>query len=824
LPQPPIGRIAVAIAPSNPSHVYALIGSKHGMLWQSLDRGDHWTQVSDNRSLDIRPFYFSRLEVSPVDENKVYFLSLNLMESTDGGKTAHDADRGVHSDHHAIWIDPKNPNRIFQGNDGGAYVSLDGAKTWRFLDGLAIEQFYMVAADSAVPYTLCGGLQDNNAWCGPSSNLGGRSVVNANWYTVTGGDGEYAVPAPSNSNIIYVDSQNGDIMRLDKSTHIGHFVRPYLMGVEEMKPADLKYRFNWTTPIAVSRTDANEVYVGGNVLFKSTDGGQNWTPISGDLTRNDKSKQDVAGGPVQHDISGAESYATLLCISIAPADANVIWTGSDDGLVHVTRDGGKTWTDTTPHISGAPEWARVYQIGVSPFDAGTAYVAFDAHELDDRRAYVYKTADYGQSWQKITGGLPDSPVAVVREDPNQRGFLVLGNEAGLFHSQDGGQHWQQIKADFPTTPVFDLIFVKNGYDLVVATHGRGLFVFDNIRPLEELTAESQAGDFHLFTLAPGTLFHHWQTGESQPGAFSTPNAPDGVVIDYFLKSKIEATPEQKRAHETPVKIVITDSHGQTVNTVYGPSLAGINRYVWNMHYEPAKRVESETPPPGQGGAEEEEPGGGGGFFGRGQGPWVLAGSYHVTVAVKGQTQQADITVRPDPNLHIDPAVFRVQTEAALEMRSHVDALHEMLNRIDGMEHGLTSFQNTVQNDKDLREKYASLLKQGHELETKLKAVKAKVYSPTLQRTAGEDSIHELADFESQLSGLAREFGFSYSEPPNALQKDRMAELSKQVEEHLAEFNQLLGTDVAAYNKAAFAAGAPTLFAGESVAVKAAPAL
>lgn len=820
-PEPPLGRIAVAIAPSNPSHVYALIGSKHGMLWQSLDRGDHWTQVSDNRALDIRPFYFSRLEVSPTDEHKIYSLSLNLMESDDGGRTAHDADRGVHSDHHAIWIDPKNPNRIIQGTDGGAYVSLDGAKAWRFLDGLPIEQFYMVAADSKVPYTLCGGLQDNNAWCGPSSNLGGRSIVNADWYTVAGGDGEYAVPAPSDPNIIYADSQNGDIRRLDKTDHMGHYVRPYLMGVEEMKPADLKYRFNWTAPIAVSRTDANEVYLGGNVLFKSTDGGQHWTAISDDLTRNDKSKQDVAGGPVQHDISGAESYDTLLCISIAPTDASVIWTGSDDGLVHVTRDGGKTWTDTTPHISGAPEWARVYQVGVSPFDAGTAYVAFDAHELDDRHAYVYKTADYGRSWHKISSGLPDSPAIVVREDPNQRGFLVLGNATGLFYSCDGGEHWQPLKADFPTTPVFDVMFVKNSYDLVVATHGRGLFVFDDIRPLEELTAETQAGDFHLFTPAPGTLFHHWQTGESQPGAFSAPNAPEGVVIDYFLKSKLEVTPEQRRAHESPVKIVVTDSHGQAVNTVYGPSLAGLNRYVWNMHYEAAKRVESETPPPGQAGAEEEP---GGGFFGRGQGPWVVAGNYHVAVSVKGQTQQADISVRPDPNLHIDPAIFRAQTEAALQMRSEVDALHEMLNRIDSMEHELTAFQNNLQNDKDLREKYASLLKQGHELDNKLKAVKAKVYSPTLQRTAGEDDIHELADFNSQLSGLARELGFAYGEPPNALEKELMAQLSTELHEHLAEFNQLLGSEVAAYDKAAYAAGAPTLFAGGPVNVKPTPAL
>jgi photosystem II stability/assembly factor-like uncharacterized protein len=818
LPQGPWGRTALAAAPTNPSHVYALIAAKRGMLWQSMDRGDHWTQVSDNRAVDIRPFYFSRVFVSPEDENKLYFLSFNVMESADGGKTAHNVGRGVHPDHHALWIDPRNPKRMLEGNDGGVYLTMDGARTWDFLDALPIEQFYMVAADSATPYTLCGGLQDNSAWCGPSSNLGRRAgVANADWYTVAGGDGEYAVPAPSDSNIVYADSQNGSIRRLDKRTHIGHSVRPYLEGVEELKPSDLKYRFNWTSPIAVSETNPNEVYLGGNVLFKSTDGGRNWTPISGDLTRNDRSKQDVSGGPVQHDISGAETYGTIICFTLAPTDPNVIWVGTDDGLVQVTRDGGKTWTNTTPHISGAPEWARVYQIGVSPFDAGTAYLAFDGHELGDRHAYVYKTANYGESWQKISAGLPEAPVEVVREDPNKRGLLVLGSEIGLFYSADAGEHWNPLKANLPTMPVWDIKFIKASSDLVLATHGRGLFVLDDIRPLEELTSGIETSDFHLFTPAAGTLFHHWQSGPG--GSYTAPNAPEGVEIDYSLKSKIEVTPEQRRAHEGPVKIVITDSHGQTVNTVYGPALAGINRYVWNMHYEAARRVQADIPPEEPGGEEQ-----GGGFFGKGVGPWVLAGNYHIAVTVKGQTEKADVSVRPDPTLQIDPADFRAQTEAALQMRSEVDALNDMINRIDGMDHEITSFQNTVHADKDLESKYHSLLGQAHSLDGKLKALKAKVYSPTLQRAAGEDDVHELADFQAQLSGLAGGLGFGYAEPPTALEKERMSELSKQLDGYIAEFNDLLKGDVAAYNKAAEAASAPTLFAGDPLAIKPPPSL
>ncbi len=538
LPEAPLGRIAVAVAPTNPNHLYALVAAKRGMLWQSTDLGDNWTEVSDNHSYDVRPFYFSRLMVAPDDENRIYFMSFNLVESDDGGRTSHTADRGVHSDHHALWIDPRNPLRMIQGNDGGVNLTLDGAHTWRFLNNLPIEQFYMVSTSSDTPYSVCGGLQDNSAWCGPASNLAGRAVGAADWYTVTGGDGEYAVFAPSDSNIVYVDSQNGDMTRLDKKTHLTRSIRPYLEGVEEVKPADLKYRFNWTSPIAVSETNADEAYLGGNVVFKTTDGGRNWAPISGDLTRNDKSKQEIAGAPVQHDISGAESYDTILTITLAPTDAKVIWVGTDDGLVQVTRDGGKNWSNVA--VSGAPEWARVYQVGVSPFDAGTAYVTYDAHELDDSKPYVYKTSDYGKTWTPISSGLTTDYCAhVVREDPNQRGFLVLGNDAGLFFSQDAGEHWQPLKSNFPTVPVYDVKFVKATHDLVVATHGRGLWVLDNIRPIELLTAKMQDSDFQLVSTAPGTIFHHWRGaggggfGGGSPD-FSTPNAPEGPEIDYYL--------------------------------------------------------------------------------------------------------------------------------------------------------------------------------------------------------------------------------------------------------------------------------------------------
>ena len=812
LPEGPVGRIAVAVAPSNPEHVYALIAAKHGMLWQSMDMGDSWSEVTDNHALDVRPFYFSKVIVSPDNERKLFFLSFNMMESEDGGKTAHNADRGVHPDHHALWIDPANPNRIIQGQDGGAYLSLDGAKTWRFLDTIPIEQFYQVAMDSREPYRVCGGLQDNSGWCGPSSDLGGRGVSGEAWYTTVGGDGEYVVPAPSDPDIVYSDSEDGSINRLDLKTHLMRHIEPYLDSVQNMKPADLKYRFNWTSPIAVSDKDANEVYLGGNVLFKSTDGGKNWAPISGDLTRNDKSKQEIAGGPIQHDISGAESYDTILCITLAPTDNKVIWVGSDDGLVHVTKDGGKTWSNVTAHVPGAPEWARVYQIGVSPFDAGTAYVSYDAHMLDNRGAYVYRTDNYGATWQKITNGLPaGSPVYVVREDPNQKGFLAAGTDTGLYYSVDRGDHWTQLKADFPTAPVWDLKFAKETHDLVVATHGRGIFVLDDIRPVEELTAAIEADDFHVFTTAPGVMFHHWRTDEGQGNAYSAPNGPGGVVIDYFMKKEIKATPEQKKEHQSPVKIVIDDEHGATVTTDYGPSEAGINRFVWNLRYEGPVNLKYEKMP------EMNE------YFNPNRGPMVVPGTYRISLTVNGQTQTQEARVLADPNLTIEPAIFEAQTRSGLEARNDVSAVNEMINRIDLINKQIGDFDAMVQSsqDKALQAKYKPLIEQGKELTKKLSAAKDEVLAPGIQRDVAEDDLHELQRLQSELAGMAYEVSGSFGEMPSPIVLDELHKLEGELNGHLKSFNELLKTDVAAYNKKAEAEGAPTVYEGAPVEIKAA---
>ncbi|MBV9145268.1 MAG: hypothetical protein JO065_05085, partial [Acidobacteria bacterium] len=393
LPRPPVGRIGLAVAPSNPKHVYALVESKDGVLWDSSDYGEHWTKVSDNYLINARPFYFGHLFVAPKDEHKIYFLSFDVVLSIDGGKTARIISRGVHADHHALWIDPEDPNRLIEGNDGGVYTSWNGGQTWQFRDSLPIEQFYSVALDGRTPYMLCGGLQDNSGWCGPSQTLSRGPIANNEWWTTVGGDGQYVVPATKGSNLIYSDSQYGEIEALDRETGERRHIRPYMLSQGDMELSQLKYRFNWTSPIAVSASDGKDVYLGGNVLFHSSDGGEHWKAISPDLTHNDKSKQVLTGGDILKDLSGAENYDTILSISLSPVDPKVIWVGTDDGYVQVTRDGGQSWNNVTSKIPQLPDWGRISQIEASPFDAGSAYVAVDFHETDDNRAYVFKTHD-----------------------------------------------------------------------------------------------------------------------------------------------------------------------------------------------------------------------------------------------------------------------------------------------------------------------------------------------------------------------------------------------------------------------------------------------
>jgi photosystem II stability/assembly factor-like uncharacterized protein len=870
LPEGLVGRIGIGIAPSNPNHVYAVVESRAGTLYESTDGGDHWRLVSPSRAYSVRPYYFSQVVVSPEDENHVYFGSFNLMESTDGGRTVHPLDPQVHPDHHAVWVDPQDPRRIVQGNDGGVFTTTDRGKTWRFLNNLPIEQFYSVALDRSTPYALCGGLQDNNAWCGPSGG-GGQS----RWVTVTGGDGQYAVPAPSDSSVLYVDSQNGFAQRLDLVRGTSRSIRPYLQDASDTPPAELRYRFNWTTPIAVSATNADEVYIGANVLFRSTDGGRSWNTISPDLTNNDKSKQRISGGPINHDISGAETYNTILSVTLAPSDANVIWVGTDDGNLQVTRDGGRTWTNTRPRMPSLPAEGRFYQVGVSPFDAGVAYAALDRHMFADMHPYVLRTADYGRTWTRMDAGLPaDQPAHVVRESPSQRGLLVLGTDDALWWSRDSGARWTRFNT-FPTAPVWDLKFAQRTHDLVVATHGRGLFVLDDLSPVEQLTADVERSAFELFRPLPATSTWGRTPQAVDPAQFQVPAAPRGAVINYWLANKAEAASGARRGggagtgdsvrasaragaqaggraggrpgagasaemggtgvpsspaagadtasdpaaggggrggpggrgRRGPVRVVILDAAGDTVATGDAPGEKGINRYVWNLRYAGPTRLDFDQETQGEGG------GGGGG--GRG-GFAALPGTYTAVVTANGVTRTAPVQVLPDPHLAYDVAAGQAQLAASRRLQHQVSALNTMLNRLHSLRAQLQGTARLYGGEDGTGS--PEVLARGRALDRQLRALSDSIYNPDVQRGVVQDDIHYLSDFYGTLTGL----GFGFGGPPQApspLLMENIQQVSARLNQFLARYNQLVQTDVAAYNQFAVAHSAPVLVAGPPVTVK-----
>ncbi|MBV9110858.1 MAG: hypothetical protein JO306_15715 [Gemmatimonadetes bacterium] len=865
LPEGIVGRIAVAMAPSSPSHMYAVIESREGTVWESTDAGDHWRRVSSSRAYSVRPWYFSQVNVDPTDENHVYFASFNLMESRDGGRTVRAVDPDVHPDHHALWIDPRNPRRIIQGNDGGVFVTSDQGKTWRFLNNLPIEQFYSVFLDPSTPYNVCGGLQDNNGWCGPASAPGGSSLSQSRWITVTGGDGQYVVPAPSDSTIIYVDSQNGFITRVDLKTGVTRSIRPYLQTVENTVPADLQYRFNWTSPIAVSPRDANEVYIGANVVFRSRDGGQTWQAISPDLTNNDKSKQRTSGGPINHDISGAETYNTILSVTLAPSDPeNTIWVGTDDGNVQVTHDAGRTWTNVRPR--GLLPEGRVYQVGVSPFDPNTAYITVNRHEFADMHPYVLRTGDGGRSWTRMDAGLPaDQPAHVVRESPGRRGFLVLGTDNGLYWSRDTGLHWTRFDG-FPHAPVWDVKFAERTHDIVVATHGRGILVLDDASALEQLTPEIERTAFEVFRPLPTVSFYGRQLTGVDPSLFSAPNAPRGAVINYWLAEKVQprgaaraaingpsnsvaagnarnargaqqgrpaaADTSSRRgmmaanggesgdrpasgeggdgpgnnagASNRPVRIVVMDASGDTVTTAMAPGEQGMNRWVWNLRYSGPTQVSFE-----QQAAGEE----GGGR--RGGGPSALPGTYTVYVTANGVTRSTQVQVVPDPRLPWDTLAARQQFVLARRLTHQVTALNTMLNRIHSLRGQIANAQTAMREAGVRDSASAGRLRR---IDAQLRMLSDSIYNPDVQRGVVQDDIHYLTDFQGMFQGLGFAGG-GYNQAPTPLVMESVNRLSAQLDQFLARYNALVQNDIAAYNRDAAAHGSATLVPGGPVVVK-----
>ena len=702
-----LGRCALDIYRKNSNIVYALVEHQTlGGVYRSEDKGVTWRRMSETNP---RPSYFSQIRVDPNTDLKIWLGGVNIYMSEDGGKTFDQSRfRDVHSDVHAIWIDPANSDHLWIGCDGGIWTTADSGRHWRHNNNIALGQFYEVAFDYQKPYHVCGGLQDNYSWCGPVSSTQQTGIANDDWYTVQGGDGFYNRIDPTDPNIIYAESQDGNLSRRDLRTSESKSIRPL-----EADDASPRYRFQWNSPMAISPHDPHTIYYGGNHLFKSTDRGDNWTVLGEDLTTGAKrDEQPIMGKvPDEHTLSrhdGVVAWPCITAIAESPVKAGVLWVGTDDGNVQVSRDGGKTWQNVISHITGAPKLGYVSRIEPSYKDEGTAYIAFDNHRGADYGIYLYKTVNFGDSFSRINNGIPPEAgtVHVIREDPVNPNLLFAGTEFALFVSFDRGQNWRPLKNGLPTVPVFDIQIHPRDHDLILATHGRSIWVMDDISALEAMTPADLTSDLKLF---PSRNAIEWKMANYRGflggSNFLSQNAPSGLILDYFAKTA------------GPVRITVADKSGKDIRTINARAEAGvINRASWDLRSDSPVPQEggrgtgaggrggrggaaagaAETGAPaqegaeianefgaagGEAGAEAGRGGGGGGgggggrFGGPARGALVDPGEYKVTISANGKTDSRTFTVEDDPRVQFssdDRQKRRQAIETLMTMTKQAD--------------------------------------------------------------------------------------------------------------------------------------------------------
>ena len=698
LPEGDKGRIGVDVYRRDGNLVYAVIegdGPEARGVYRSTDRGESWEKLSGNNP---RPMYFSMIRIDPNDPERIYMGGVSLQVSDDGGRTwwERDGAEGVHVDHHALWVDPRNSAHVVIGNDGGVASTWDRAETWHEHDNLAIGQFYEVGLDMRDPYFVCGGLQDNSSWCGPSNSLTNRGIGNRDWYDVSGGDGFYNRVDPSDWRIVYSESQGGNLSRLDVTTGEAQRIRPVARTPAGGEARE--YRFNWNTPILVSAHDPRTVYIGANHLLRSRDRGVTWEEASPDLTRGiDRDTLSIFGRPLSEAHlsrnDGVSSYGNVTAISESPLDAQVLYVGTDDGSLQVTRDGGSSWSDAADAVPGLPPRTWVSRIEASHHVPGRVYAAFDGHYQDDYRPWVYVSEDFGRSWRPIVRGLPDWSVNVVREHPRTPSLLFVGNEVGAYVSVDRGASWTRLRgANLPTVPVDDIAIHPRDNDLVLATHGRSLWILEDVTPLERLSEQVLAEAAHLFPVRTATL---WSRAGGWPfwgDEFYAQDPPDGAVIRYWLREDLAEAPAAVASREATradgggpsggngahggtsgvppssavARIAIVDAAGRTVRSLEGPGTRGIHTVVWDLRLDPPY----ETP------SEER-----GGFGGSARGPRVLPGSYAVRLAVGDATLEADVGVRLDPRVQVSHADLEARQAALMDLHALAGPVREAQERV-----------------------------------------------------------------------------------------------------------------------------------------------
>ena len=768
LPKGDKGKIGVTVSPVNHNRLWATVEAEDGGIYRSDDAGETWTLLYNQFDVRSRQYYYGKIFADPQQLDTVYtFSAKNFRKSTDGGKTYHTL-LTPHGDYHDLWIDPHDDRRMVDGDDGGATVTFDGGKSWSSDMNQPTGQFYTVKTDNNFPYRVLGAQQDDTTVSIASSDLA-RSDDQSNWYVVGGGESGYVVPDPKNPNLVYAGAFWGLLTRYDHSSGIIRNISIWPDVPGGRTGAELKYRFQWTYPIAIS--PARAVYAGANVLFKSTDEGQSWQTISPDLTRND----------VPHELGRLEDvYSTIFTIAPSPLNEAIVWTGSDDGLIHLTRDGGKTWTDVTP--PEIPRWTRINIIEASPTDPATAYVAANRYQLDEFKPMLYRTHDYGKTWQQAVDGIAaDTFVRTVRQDPTRPGLLYAGTETGVYVSFDDGDHWQTLQLNLPIVPITDLAW--KDHDLVASTQGRAFWILDDVTPLEQVTAEIENKKSHLFKPLPAYRPYPSSRRAEQPTGVGQ-NPPGGVIIDYYLGR----TPSQ------PVTLEFEDSEGKAIASFSSEGGAkargaagvtahpGSNRFVWNMRYPDAQGIDGQTYL----------------LMGTLRGPMAAPGEYKVKLTVDGDIATQSFTIKTDPRLATSQEDFRRQLALALAIRDQVTVVHQTINAIHRLELDLKAkTEKPGTND--------ALAASARKFDGELNGVLNKLYQPEFTGYDDQTLIFEL-QLNNRLASLENIVQTEYA--PTDQDFEVFKQLNDELHQLQAKLKQILDTGLAAFNAQLQAQGIP----------------
>jgi photosystem II stability/assembly factor-like uncharacterized protein len=808
LPEGEMGRIGIGVYRQDPRIVYALIEhEKEGGIYRSEDRGESWTKVS---ATNPRPSYYSQVAVDPTNDRRIWVLGAPMYYSEDGGKTfSTDWVDKIHGDFHAIWIDPSNSDHMLLGSDGGIHISFDRGRSWDFVNTFPLAQFYEVAVDNQRPYHVYGGLQDNGSWSAPSRTLFTQGISNEEWVRVGGGDGFFAVPDPTDPDFVYVESQDGNVSRLQRSTGERRVIRPE-------PPAGEKYRFNWDSPILVSAHDPKTVYYGGNRVFGSHDRGDTWTLVSPDLTSHDdvtRDKTPIFGKTAKQMMSrndGIVHFGTITTLAESPLEAAVLWAGTDDGNLQVSRDGGETWTNVAARVPGVPKGTYVSRIEASRTGEGVAYAAFDGHRSNDFNAYLFFTADYGQTWKSVSAGLPaGGTIKVVREHPKNPDVLFVGTERALWVSWDRGGSWTKVHGkSLPTVPIDDIQIQAAEGDLVLGTHGRGVYILDDAAPLVSLKAAlgKDLDFFPIRTAIEWRLYNH--KGNTGHKIFLAENPPDGALLTYSLAASVaeqasdKADPVAKDAKkdkkkEKKVKITVTDAAGAVVRELEGPAEAGFNRTNWDLRHEPPVKPEA--------GAERS-------FFGRPRGPFVLPGTYTVKVAVGGKEATQTVVVEDDPRITATAAERKAWHDAVVEAAALWTRADAADKTAQSLKKQLAELKGSLEKKKDTPE---AVTKGIQDLLDKVEPLAKRLRRDAPMGFAGAP----LADEPQPLLARARMFNFALSAieaPPTSQQSRVMEETTHEVDEVVSALKGVQDKDVPALNKLVYESGIGRIDPGQAL--------